>query len=201
MTCIVGLRSAGEVYIGADSAGVAGLSLAIRKDRKVFRSGEAVIGFSSSFRMGQLLQYSLTIPSQKQGQSVWSFMVNDVIGAVRSCLRDGGYMTVSDGVDTGGFFLIGYRGQLFEIESDFQVNEPASGLSAIGCGGDIALGSLHTTRTMDMLPAHRALAALSAAEVYSAGVAGPFFIASTKHEVEPLPAPSFDQVSEPHGHA
>jgi hypothetical protein len=36
MTCIVGLVDKGDVYIGGDSAGVAGLSLSIRADEKVF---------------------------------------------------------------------------------------------------------------------------------------------------------------------
>lgn len=36
MTCIVGLKHENSVWIGGDSAGVAGLSVTIRKDPKVF---------------------------------------------------------------------------------------------------------------------------------------------------------------------
>ena len=51
MTCIVGLVENGVVYIGGDSSGVGGWNLMLRKDRKVFRVGEALLGFTSSFRL------------------------------------------------------------------------------------------------------------------------------------------------------
>lgn len=55
MTCIVGLVENNKVYIGGDSAGVAGLSLMKRADEKVFKKDEFIFGFTSSFRMGQLI--------------------------------------------------------------------------------------------------------------------------------------------------
>lgn len=51
MTAIVGLVEKGNVYIGGDSAGVAGLSISIRGDEKVFKVGPFIMGFTSSFRM------------------------------------------------------------------------------------------------------------------------------------------------------
>ena len=61
MTCIVGLVHEGVVYIGGDSAGVGGMSLTVRADEKVFQNGEFLMGFTTSFRMGQLLRYSLKL--------------------------------------------------------------------------------------------------------------------------------------------
>lgn len=53
MTCIVGyVTPAREVVMGADSAGVAGYDLRIRRDVKVFHAGPFLIGYTSSFRMG-----------------------------------------------------------------------------------------------------------------------------------------------------
>lgn len=52
MTCIVGIVDNGKVYMGADSLGVGGLSKRVRKDPKLFRVGEFVFGYTSSFRMG-----------------------------------------------------------------------------------------------------------------------------------------------------
>ena len=37
MTCIAAIAEKGKVYIGGDSAGVAGLDLTIRADEKVFK--------------------------------------------------------------------------------------------------------------------------------------------------------------------
>ena len=94
--------------------------------------------------------------------------------AVRECLRDGGFIKTSDGVEEGGQFLLGYRGRLFEVDSDFQVGESVDGTAAVGCGAEVALGSLYTSR--GMAPEDRILNALLAAEFYAPGVRGPFKI-------------------------
>ena len=75
MTCIVGLVHEGVVYIGGDSAGVAGLSLTVRADEKVFQNGEFLMGFTTSFRMGQLLRYSLKPPCSYPDDDINQYMV------------------------------------------------------------------------------------------------------------------------------
>jgi ATP-dependent protease HslVU (ClpYQ) peptidase subunit len=66
MTCIVGVNHNGNIYIGGDSAGVAGLQLQIRSDEKVFLTGDFIMGFTTSFRMGQLLRYAFSPPEHSQ---------------------------------------------------------------------------------------------------------------------------------------
>lgn len=58
MTCIVGLVDGDRVILGGDSAGIAGWHLQLRADEKVFRNGPYAIGFTTSFRMGQILRYA-----------------------------------------------------------------------------------------------------------------------------------------------
>jgi ATP-dependent protease HslVU (ClpYQ) peptidase subunit len=178
MTCIVGLAAAGKVFIGADSAGLAGLDMAVRADRKVFRNGEFIIGFTSSFRMGQLLAVKLAPPKYHPDVEPWRYMVEDFVEAVRRCLREGGFSKKADEVESGGHFLVGFRGRVFHIESDFQVGERVEGFDATGCGESFALGSLlETGRRIDLLePRDRVLRALKAAETFSAGVRSPFHI-------------------------
>ena len=171
MTCIVGLADAGRVVIGGDSAGVAGLDLVLRADRKVFRNGGAVFGFTSSFRMGQLLAYRLKVPRRHPDTDLMSWMVTDFVDAVRGCLKEGGFARVTSGEEAGGHFLVGIEGRLFEIEDDFQVGEAVHGYAACGCGAAYALGVLHATTGH---PNGRVQAALAAAEAFSAGVRGPF---------------------------
>lgn len=84
MTCIVGMVEGGRVWIGGDSAGVAELELTVRADEKVFTNGPYVFGFTSSFRMGQLLRYKLKPPKPPRFGDLMAFMVNDFIEAVRS---------------------------------------------------------------------------------------------------------------------
>ena len=37
MTCIIGLKQGSTIFMGCDSAGVGGLGLKVRADRKVFK--------------------------------------------------------------------------------------------------------------------------------------------------------------------
>jgi len=178
MTCIVGLVHGGKVHIGGDSAGVAGLDLTVRSDAKVFENDGFVFGFTTSFRMGNLLQHALTPPRRHPDDDVHKFMVTDFINAVRACLKDGGFSKKENNVEEGGTFLVGYAGRLFYIDEDFQVGETASGYAACGCGNSIALGALYASEGMS--PKKRVRQALKAAEQFSAGVRGPFNIVSTE---------------------
>jgi hypothetical protein len=173
VTCIVGVEQDGRVYIGGDSAGVAGYSLTIRADTKVFRVGPYIMGFTTSFRMGQLLRYRLEV-GQPTGWDVDRFMATTFVDAVRACLSDGGFLRSDSGVEQGGSFLVGIQGRLYAVHSDFQIAKSLTGYDAVGCGEELALGSLHGTSELD--PKSRVLKALAAAEAHSAGVSGPFVV-------------------------
>ncbi|MGY5809909.1 hypothetical protein ACXHXG_19580 [Rhizobium sp. LEGMi198b] len=172
MTCIVGLISDASVHIGGDSAGVAGYSLTVRADRKVFRNQDFLFGFTSSFRMGQLLAHSFKPPKRDPETDVYAFMVTDFVDALRQCLKDGGYARRQNEAERGGTFLVGYAGRLFRIDDDYQVVEPVDGFDACGCGQQIALGALFASSSSP--PRERLEMALNAAERFSAGVRGPF---------------------------
>lgn len=172
MTCIVGLVESGKVYIGGDSAGVGGYSLTVRADKKVFRNGDFVMGFTSSFRMGQLLHHAFNPPKRHPDDDVDKFMVTTFVDAVRDCLKSGGYAEKHHDAERGGVFLVGYAGRLFRIDCDYQVGEAADGFDSVGCGEDIARGALFASAKER--PARRIQLALEAAERFSAGVRGPF---------------------------
>lgn len=173
MTCIAGVAEHGKVYIGGDSAGVAGYALDIRADSKVFRNGDYVMGFTSSFRMGQLLNHSFK-PPKAPITRLERFMVRDFVPAVMECLDTGGWLSTENGRREGGTFLVGVRGSLFGIWGDFQVGSSRDGYLAIGCGEEYAIGSLHTSKGR---PARaRVKAALEAAAHHSGGVSSPFVI-------------------------
>jgi len=175
MTCIVGLVDSGKVYMGGDSAGVAGLDICTRKDPKVFINGSFLVGYTSSFRMGQLLRFKLSPPKHYPDVDIYQFMVVDFVEAVRGCLKEGGYTRVNNNQETGGSFLVGYKGRLFDVAADFQVGEVEKGYTACGCGQSFALGSLYQTEGQKN-PKKRVLAALSAAQEFSAGVREPFHV-------------------------
>jgi ATP-dependent protease HslVU (ClpYQ) peptidase subunit len=178
VTAIVGLVQDGSVYIGGDSAGVSGLNLAVRADTKVFRKGDYLFGFTTSFRMGQLIRYSLRLPKPK-GQ-IDKFMATRFIDALRDCLKTGGWAKKENDREEGGTFLVGVRGQLFAVYDDYQVGSAADGFAAVGCGDQIALGALYATQDSGLKPRKRIRIALQAAERFSAGVRGPFVCMSIR---------------------
>lgn len=175
MTAIAAVVHEGKVFMGGDSAGVAGWSLRQRKDSKVFVNGSMVFGFTSSFRMGQILRYAFTPPVMYEGQDLDKYMVTTFIDAVRAAFKTAGYATVSDSVERGGTFLVGFKGRLFEIDGDYQVGFVYEDFNAVGSGDELCLGSLFSTKSAkDMTPERRIRLALSAAEAFVASVRGPF---------------------------
>lgn len=173
MTCIVGVAQDGGVTIGGDSASVGGWDLTISNVPKVWAENGWAFGFTSSWRMGQLLRWSFTPPPIEEGP-LERYMATTFIDGVRRCLKDGGYAKVESNREEGGDFLVGHAGRLFSVAADFQVMEPAGGLAAVGCGHAFALGAM---RALPRQPAKsRVRRALEIAADSSAGVAGPFTI-------------------------
>jgi len=182
MTCIVAVKHDGKVYMGGDSAGVGGLDIITRLDPKVFINGEFLIGYTSSFRMGQLLRYMIMPERTENMKDDYQYMVTCVIPAVRKTLKDGGYVKKENEREEGGFFLVGYRGHIYQIESDFQVGERIDEYDAMGCGGSYALGSLKMTHALN--PQDRIISALETAAYFSAGVREPFKVVTLDTDKE-----------------
>ena len=178
MTCVVALKHGDKIYMGADSAGTDnGFRTVRRKDPKIYKVGDMLIGFTSSFRMGQLLGHSLTLPPHDPKTAVYEYMVTAFMDAVRNTLRTGGYLVTEDGNEAIGTFLVAYKGHIFEIGDDLQVGESIDPYQAVGCGIDLALGSLFTSSKRKITnPKDVVKTALQAATEFSAGVRGPYLI-------------------------
>ena len=172
MTCIVAVSEGRTVTLGGDSAGVMEEEMHLRADPKVFRSGPYAIGFTTSFRMGQLLRYAdLPTPAGDLDR----FMVTDFVDAVRTLLKRGGFAKQEYEVETGGIFLVGFGNQIFEVRSDYQVARPVKPFTAVGSGARVALGALAALeRQPGLSAADRARIALEAAQEYCSAVRAPF---------------------------
>ena len=176
MTAIAAIAQDGKVWIGADSAGSGGTCLQIRRDEKVFvKDNTFIIGCTDSFRMTQLLRWSLRVPKQDKKVSDEEFMMTTFIEAVRKCFKNNGFANIKENQESGGTFIVGYRGSIYEIEGDFQVAMFHRNYTSVGCGYDICLGSLFTTERL-LLQEDRIIIALSAAEMFSTAVRRPFVI-------------------------
>ncbi|MFI9203066.1 hypothetical protein [Streptomyces sp. NPDC053048] len=172
MTVIVGLVHDGRVYLGGDSAGVSGSRLTVRRDPKIFRNGPYAMGFTTSFRMGQLLHHAFRAP--KPEGDLDRFMTTVFVDKLRTCLKDGGWARKDSEQEQAGTFLVGVYDRLFAVHDDYQIAEPADGYAAVGCGDEFALGALHATADLGLKPRKRLTLALTAAGYHSAGVCAPF---------------------------
>lgn len=188
MTCVIGLVDVGhgtsaigaeqkhDIYMGADSAGVGGYSLRIRADEKVFIKDDFIFGFTSSFRMGQLIRYKFNIPDRTENQSTDDYIHTTFLDNLIECLKINGYATIDKNEIRGGTFLFGYRGRLYEVEDNFQIAKYNKPYASVGCGSNIALGCMYGLNNKLISPEDMIRISLDAAVEFSAGVRGPYHI-------------------------
>jgi ATP-dependent protease HslVU (ClpYQ) peptidase subunit len=162
--------------MGCDSLGASGWDMRIRRDRKIYRNGDSIFGFTTSFRMGQILGLRFKPPKRPVEKEVYKYMVTDFVDALRVSMKEAGYAKKENEVESAGRFLVGYEGRLFNIGPDYDVGENESGYDAVGCGESFALGAMYSNSKLN--PRERIRQALAAAEAFSCGVRGPFHIES-----------------------
>ena len=110
MTCIVVVSDSRTVLLGGDSAAASDRGVFIRATRKVFRAGAYAIGFTRSWRMGQILRHETELPEPPD-------------------TRDGEELE-NPGLYRGGsgdqWGVPGWRARIFEVHDDYHVVRPAT---------------------------------------------------------------------------
>ena len=193
MTCVVGIADGKAVWIGADTIAVSGWDKRISLVKKVFVDSQFIVGYTSSFRMGQILQYHIDWKDLRETyintEDKLGCMVTTLIPMVREQFKELGFSKISDNEEEGGIFMIGVDGKLFTVHKDFQVQEfephqtdspyPDLAFDAIGCGEDYAKGALQayfalmydTSNIIRPLAMDRMISlAIRSASMYSIGV-------------------------------
>jgi len=186
MTCIVGIQHKGKIWMGGDSASVdSSYNITQVPNPKVFIRGDYIMGYTTSWRMGQILNYcgKLPMPPSKPetSDSLDKFMVTEFIPKIRKIFEKEGFVPEHETAKTGaGSFLVGTRGHLYTIHSDWQCMRSNRGWDAVGCGEQFALGSLFATNAnaIEWRAESRVREALKAATYLSAGVMEPFLVRS-----------------------
>ncbi len=170
------------IWMGGDSAGVAGYGLSTLSRRKIFIKDDFIFGYTHSFRMADILQYCFSIPPRMIGQSNEEYICATIIPALRGAFSEHGFVSQEEGQEAGGSFLMGHKGRVYSIQSDFALLYRDAPYDAVGCGEDFCIGAMHAlTATPKKTGSEVVLAALKAAEANSAGVRGPFFVEKLPH--------------------
>ena len=186
MTCIIGFTDKENKvsWIGADSLGSNGYTKKVETPSKVFRNDtfkNVLIGGTTSFRHLDLLKYSNNLFDEidlyKNTEINHKFMVTKFIPKVVSLFKEG--IITEEETDKGGNFIVATPGKVFEVQNDYSVLEPELGMCVVGCGEEVAMGSLLTTKDLNLSPQEKIIKALEAAEQYCCGVQRPFRILCT----------------------
>ena len=182
MTCIVGLITKNDVYIGVDSAtSDSNHHSQVVNTKKLIVKNDMLIGYTTSWRMGNLLEHEFKPPTISQSVDPEQYMVVKFISALRKCFKEAGFSKIENNQEKGGALLVAIKrsNQLFKIQSDFSVVTPES-YASVGSGANYALASLKTTEDLKLSPTKRLRLALEAAAYFDYGVRPPFQITSFK---------------------
>lgn len=183
MTCIIGYKENDLVYIGADS--FAGNDWVKQKifTPKVFMNKDFLIGYSNSFRFGQIMQYHIDYPDIPYDFDL-EFLINNFVEPLREASKNEGNSEIDKNVESASMALIGIRNRLFHLSSDFALLEYYGKFFSIGIGSYSALGALHT---LDLVgskytPYGRIYAGLKASSLSVPSICSPYVIMSTDNK-------------------
>ena len=170
MTCIVGISDGKNVYIGGDRGASDDSAIISIAQSKVIVNGDWIYGYSGSLGNGQLFDF-LNFPATiKKTDDVYKIIRFNLVPQLKELFETHGSTKDDDATD----YLIGVKGRLFELSSeDWGVAEVKE--TAIGSGGNFALGSLFSTQDIEN-PIVRVTIALNAATTYSPTCQGPLDI-------------------------
>lgn len=168
MTCIAAIKKDGKVFIAGDRAGTGGYVQHNQSEPKIFQVGEFLIGYSGCYRMAQIVRYHTHLPKPREDQEIVEFIVTEIVSSIRRAMIDQGANSKERGADMqGGGIIIGYRGRIFRIESNYQVFGSNDDYTAMGSGGEVALGALYALRSSKESPKRKLKTAIHAANYHT----------------------------------
>jgi ATP-dependent protease HslVU (ClpYQ) peptidase subunit len=145
LTCIVAFKTIeGHSVIAGDFMASNGHNFAKVANSKVFNKSEnCAVGYTSSFRMGQILEHYWTLPARMCDQELDSYVNVTVVESLRAVFSKYGY-GIKDGIeDLGGNFILLYEDRIYEVQYNYSVLDYDSEIISIGSGSDAAQGALY----------------------------------------------------------
>jgi len=195
MTCVIGLKDKKNkrLYIGSDSAGIDTNNLSLAKfPFKIFEiysaefDSKMLVGCSGSIRSAQTIQFALNLPYHQKTKSDYDYICTDVMFMISDLLEETKSASIEmNQVRIDGGMIIAYKDNLYTIRSDLAVFPFVHDYDAIGCGDQVALGSLYSTDGL-LDTEDRVKLSLDASAEFSAGVSGPFNIDYLEYEDEEI---------------
>ena len=122
----------------------------------------------------QTIKYHLSVRAQHDEENDHAYIVVAFVEAMRELLKAKAVTTVRENTESVWCCLVGYKGKLYQMESDFNISSTARGFDAIGCGDAYALGAMIALK--DLEPIQRIMQTLAISGELCALVASPYYV-------------------------
>lgn len=175
MTVVVGLKAGRSIWMGSDSAATSDdFSKSNWQPKKIFiLKNEFLIGYSSSFRAGQIIEHAFTPPDSGNLRGM-RYLTTKFIPAMIKTLEKQKF----DLSENDSEFLLGWRSKLYQVQCDFSLFESIDGYAAIGSGESYAVSALYTYKSLNIKGVQSKKyieMALNAAANFNGAVSGPYY--------------------------
>lgn len=146
MTCIIAKIHENKVHMVGDKEGSNGfITTTFTKTPKVFKVDDFLLGYTTSFRMGQILQYSWEPPKKSLDDSDDYYIYKHIVDSIKKCFVDNDFGHKPEDEFQAGNFLIGWKGRLFEMQNNLSLMEHDE-FASVGCGCYHAVAAMKTMK-------------------------------------------------------
>lgn len=159
MTCIIGMKNRGIVYLGADRAVTIGNTVSIMKEPKIYNISNGCFNFiladAGNTKMGDIIKYNFPdelkkTTTQDNIKDIHAYMRTTFVETLAISFNEhlhqirAGKLVREVEMDCLEFgeMLVGVQGHLFKVDSSLSVLDLEDNIDAIGIGADVAIGSL-----------------------------------------------------------
>ena len=190
MTIIVALLdSDGVIHMGGDSSASNDTdAIDICGNEKIFHSYSFMYGICGSFRVMNVIRYIFDPPAFTwyDNDAPVEYMVKCFVPMLIKVLRSNKTLEKDNNVvSMDATMIVGFQGNLFIVDSDFQVRQlPPENFFAIGSGAEAAKGSLYTSYYNSTDAYESVEYALEASMEFSKSVKAPLKYITSQNKIE-----------------
>ena len=162
MTCVIAIKKNKKIYMGADGLVCGGSKCLSRKFNKIFRLGPMTIGIAGALALGQLVQTKIDVTGyeNERADKLLELFIKDI-----------GDLSSLYGLENAGLsLLVALHHQIYYVTHDLVVLRSEIPEIAMGSGEEYAMGSLMSTRKLDMTPEARIKEAIKVASMFELSV-------------------------------
>ena len=194
MTTVVAIQGDGYVVMGTDSrlsatdanGFVSRVHTMSSNVSKISQNNGMLIGLAGDVRAINLIAHSFQAPQASpslRGKKLDDYITNKFVPSLRACFDLHGYSapqrdTSEHMAEQGSEILLSINAVIYQIDNDYAWSNDASGLYAIGTGGQYAIGALaallKTKNTTMAMAKKQCLNALAIAAKYDPHTGYPY---------------------------